>query len=409
MLVAWEEASRILISNSDDHLIQNPASYLYRDGPARHEPCLSQLLSAVYPPYRTRPLSERAINFDRFVGYNVNDSRLFPKILGYESWNSETISLLDTQTCWALLRCITSMLTYCYDIEGWLDHLRLLAKHGSGLKLVPNTDLADHYDSPLAAYVGRAAGHRSHSWDRFEREAQSACKSWLQLLANAGLDLELYGKYESRFLAANRFQAVWQHFGSHPAIELSRPILALSYGPAISDWYLWLDCPYDQWAGDFWYMLEHDSTTSVPGAWFDEDEDRAVQLRSEPGRYNSLATSRRKRKRYLRVMKMSNDDARVRLGPLWETLAHIKGKLREDGTRGCNWRNWPPLVADVECMSVHDFFEREGPVEYCEVCWKWVPLLKYYHPVPGTAGGIRAGMCHIGNDEVSRTGHDDEQ
>ena len=405
MSVAWEEASRILISNSDDLLIQNPASYLYRNGPARHEPCLSQLLSAVYPPYRTRPLSERAINLDRFVGYQrvgyqVNDSRLFPKLLGCESWNSETISLLDTQTCWALLKWIASMLASCYDTEGWLDHLRLLVKHGIGPTLVQNVDVPDHCASPLCSYVAAATWGWPDSWHGFEQGARSACMSWLQTLADAGLELELYGRSESRLLGTGGHQYVWEGGESHPAIELSRPVLALSYGPAVSDWCLWLDCPYDQCAGDFWYMLEHDYTVSVPGEWFDEDEERAIWLRSRPGRFKSLATSRRKRRRYLRVMQMNDDDASVRLGPLWESLAYINGKLCTDDARSEAWHDWPPLAADVEHPSLDEWGLPQYPEEYCSVCDKRIPLLDYYDCRPDIAGGISAGMCHGGNHET---------
>ena len=335
----------------------------------------------------------------------MNSSRLVPTILGYESLNPETISLLDTQTYWYLLECIARTPAYSCDIEGWLDHLRLLVKHGSGLTLAQNADLLDHYDSPLAAYVGTAACRRSHSWDRFEREAQSACKSWLQLLANAGLDLALYGKCESRLLAANGFQVVWQQDESHPAIRPCRAILGLSYGPTVSDWHLWLDCPYDQWAADFWYMLEQDSTVSVPGAWVDEDEERGIRLRSIPGRFNSLATSRRKRKRYLKVMQMSNDDARVRLGPLWETLAHINGKMREDWGRGHNWRNWPPLVADVEHMNSGEWHHTVYPKVYCSVCRGWKPLLEYYDCGRHIVEGIRTGKCHRGDNDLVKTKH----
>ena len=405
MSIAWEEASRVLISNSDDLLLQDPASYLYSEGPARHKPCLSQLFSAVYPPYRTRPLSERAINLHHAVGYHVNSSELVSTILGYESWNPETISLLDTRTCWTLLRFFASTLANCYDIEEWLDHLRLLVKHGFGPMSVQNVDLSHHYGSPLCSYVAVAALearalNQPNSWSLFEQSARSACVSWLQHLSNAGLDLEFYGQCESRLLGTDRSQQVRQYCESHPAIELSQPILALSHGPALSDWHLWLDCAYDQWAGDFWCMLGHNYFPLLPGAWIDEDEERAVQLRSQPGRFKSLATSRRKRRRYLRFMQISDDYACLWLGSFWESSAHINGKLRDYSRYKSNWCNWPPLIADLEGLSINERVQPAGIVEYCSVCDDWKPLVEYYDFRPSITGVIRGGMCHGGDNEV---------
>ena len=309
-------------------------------------------------------------------------------------------SLLDARTCWAVLAHIATYLAQYPDSAEWLDLLGLLVKHGSAQLFAQDRDLLDYYESPLLSYVeGALSSHWPYRWNVFVRKAQSACRQWLQLLVNTGLALELYGKCECSFLTTKRYRPMLQPPG-HPAIELARPILALSYGPAVSDWYLWLDCPYDQWAGDFWNMLEHGSTVSVPGAWFDEDEERAVQLRGRPGEFNSLATSRRKRKRYLSFMQMNDDDARIKLGPHWGSLAYVNGKLRKDGAPSGNWRNWPPLVADVDNPSLDEWGRPEYPKKYCSVCKKWTPLLAYYHCRPDIAGGISAGMCHGGDHDV---------
>ena len=98
MLGAWEEATRVFLSHCDHLLIQYPADYLFYDGPARHKPCLSQILSAVYPPYQARPLSERVDILDvsftdvSFIPTRVDDVQLFSMILGYESWSPEVIA-----------------------------------------------------------------------------------------------------------------------------------------------------------------------------------------------------------------------------------------------------------------------------------------------------------------------------
>lgn len=45
-------------------------------------------------------------------------------------------------------------------------------------------------------------------------------------------------------------------------------ILAIDYGLKPEDWHMWLSNPLDEWAGEFWDMIDHPER-AIPGAWED--------------------------------------------------------------------------------------------------------------------------------------------
>lgn len=43
-------------------------------------------------------------------------------------------------------------------------------------------------------------------------------------------------------------------------------IIAVTYGPQVEDWDVWFSNPFDEWAGEFWDMIDHPER-AMPGAW----------------------------------------------------------------------------------------------------------------------------------------------
>jgi hypothetical protein len=48
-------------------------------------------------------------------------------------------------------------------------------------------------------------------------------------------------------------------------------IINLTYGPEPEDWQIWFSWPLDEWAGEFWHMVENPELFGVPGAWIADD------------------------------------------------------------------------------------------------------------------------------------------
>ena len=60
------------------------------------------------------------------------------------------------------------------------------------------------------------------------------------------------------------FDEAQMHFGFR--------VIGLDFSLGVDNWQLWLSNPLDEWAGDFWEMIEHPERR-IPGAW-DESYDR---------------------------------------------------------------------------------------------------------------------------------------
>jgi hypothetical protein len=102
------------------------------------------------------------------------------------------------------------------------------------------------------------------------KRGEQALLTWLQTLQGFGIDLERYGKTEHKLF--------YQESSSWRNLELSMPgcrggvyllrLIGLQVGPEPEDWKVWVSEPSDEFAGDFWDMLEHPERT-IPGAWDD--------------------------------------------------------------------------------------------------------------------------------------------
>lgn len=107
--------------------------------------------------------------------------------------------------------------------------------------------------------------------------------AWLEDLYKSGIDLAEYGRNEkccqlsdSKHAATGVFPSVFAHtdgvFGIFDDYTLLRSLRLVNfqYGRLPTDWKFWWAEPSDTFAGDFWRLIELDSTTaamSVPGAW----------------------------------------------------------------------------------------------------------------------------------------------
>ena len=111
--------------------------------------------------------------------------------------------------------------------------------------------------------------------------------AWLTLLKSTGVDLQIYGQEEW-----NRFQAVrrdcerpwdwWHGVGAHqcednpnqylPKYKYDPTLTAFTYGREVSDWKLWLLHPGDEYAGQFWRLIEQNGIycRHVPGGWVED-------------------------------------------------------------------------------------------------------------------------------------------
>lgn len=113
-------------------------------------------------------------------------------------------------------------------------------------------------------------------WKRFE--SFQLLQLWVRELFNAGVDLVLYGQQEKSIhvkgLVDTDFDVLFTENYSHHGrvMQFTRTetvrLIGFSYGPSPEDWHAWFSDWRDEFAGEFWYMVEHPELR-MPGAWVD--------------------------------------------------------------------------------------------------------------------------------------------
>jgi hypothetical protein len=114
------------------------------------------------------------------------------------------------------------------------------------------------------------------------RGLMALLNNWLVDLESCELDLSSYGKeeWEHHLLYPVEFDIVLETARPHPKVRL----INFSYGRRPEDWIFWFSEPTDEFAGDFWRMIENaptessakeldDPILSTPGAWNSDDDD----------------------------------------------------------------------------------------------------------------------------------------
>lgn len=142
--------------------------------------------------------------------------------------------------------------------------------------------------TPLVSLVGGVLCHISE-FDKTEwnHVIQEVLKMWLECLADAGVDLDQYGKKESRAWESackGAFDGVWR---SSTCMRMDQRTLttnplkskdnkpwipmrftALSYGARPEDWRIWWAPDVEAWAGEFWETALQ-PMSRMPGEWIE--------------------------------------------------------------------------------------------------------------------------------------------
>ena len=154
------------------------------------------------------------------------------------------------------------------SVPAWLSALRFTRHLGkSGLK------------TPLGCFLAGLLGHHDvDAMPKWRKYIRASLRCWLEDVQDAGFDLAEYGRQELAALTTSGCYELWWGRwapGVWPASSGRLvAVTGLRYGPAIEDWWLEWDLGVEEFAGDFWEMMESApavSATAMPGAWVDDD------------------------------------------------------------------------------------------------------------------------------------------
>ncbi|OTB05170.1 hypothetical protein M426DRAFT_144501 [Hypoxylon sp. CI-4A] len=105
-----------------------------------------------------------------------------------------------------------------------------------------------------------------HSFNYFHR----IVVVWLKVLAAADVDLDAYGRREHQILIENDSL---RYFDIYPSWRDEMPfttycLIDFTFGHKPEDWVFYWQQPTDEFAGDFWNLVE-DRPLPIPGSWVD--------------------------------------------------------------------------------------------------------------------------------------------
>lgn len=352
----------LLASHSQHLLVESPFAYVsYRT--LGLESTSTWLLESAFPCYGSRSAVERWSNFNHALQLALDgrEPERYLHWLGQHELTASFVQELGPGNCLKMLADIAQNVGWLSTNEGealgfWQRLLNQAVESGlvesmciADCTIQPRSPLLEFYEGRFRQCDEETVWKRVRFrlcdeemlWKRVE--VLPELRTWLRMLADAGANLRRYGHLERRILLARYPNTLPVYSPRHPAVR-SIGIIGLSFGEKIDDWHLWLHSPLDQWAADFWGLVEPVPEISIPGSWIDEEQEReaarACEERSEHGVFKSLATSHRKRDRYLRYTKLTPADAQKSLGSLWENMISINRKFRSDTQ--LLW-DWPPF------------------------------------------------------------------
>ena len=96
--------------------------------------------------------------------------------------------------------------------------------------------------------------------------AQEALKHYIREMTLLGIDIttiiDIERKVHARHKMESSLRAIWSD-------HLPYEIIAVDCGLQANDWHLWLSNPRDEWAGEFWDMIDYPER-AIPGAWAED-------------------------------------------------------------------------------------------------------------------------------------------
>lgn len=119
---------------------------------------------------------------------------------------------------------------------------------------------------------------------RFKKQEdllQEGLKCYITEMLLLGIDMVSLVEFESKHLQDQRLAPGRVESPVHiiydPVLGKREPVskfrvIGFDYGPCVDEWRLWVSNPPDEWATDFWDMIDHPER-AIPGARDDEREE----------------------------------------------------------------------------------------------------------------------------------------
>ena len=150
--------------------------------------------------------------------------------------------------------------------------------------LEPGSDYKYGYElpaidiTPLLRLILWYMSEEARCYLTLPKRSNKMIHKWIELLVEAGVDIEVHGEREYELLQ-DITPGSYIHFNAQRTILESSDVkfpldgcelrlYGFNYGPNVEDWTILCNDPTDQFAGEFWDLVE-DRPLDMPGVWFD--------------------------------------------------------------------------------------------------------------------------------------------
>lgn len=110
------------------------------------------------------------------------------------------------------------------------------------------------------------------------KNSNKELQNWIALLVEVGVDIDVYGKGEydilqdttlGSYIHLEAQKHTWDsRDAKFPLKGCELCLYGFTYGPNVEDWTILCNEQTDQFAGEFWDLVE-ERPLEMPGAWFD--------------------------------------------------------------------------------------------------------------------------------------------
>ncbi|KAI1461783.1 hypothetical protein F4805DRAFT_413339 [Annulohypoxylon moriforme] len=184
------------------------------------------------------------------------------------------------------------------EIEGWINYARNVIQrsdlHDLSCTLYHPTTSGNMPGDPssrltplLCILLWPLGGHFRFPYrkSQVEHSGQTRLQNWLSLLKVIGIDLIKYGREELRILRASdpksRTIMMYHYTHTYHITEMGLvlyadlweghyTLISFRFGPNVDDWNIFWSEPTDEFAGEFWDMVEN-PIPRIPGSWYEAD------------------------------------------------------------------------------------------------------------------------------------------
>ncbi|KAK1500445.1 hypothetical protein CABS01_10169 [Colletotrichum abscissum] len=244
------------------------SSFIWKDHEA-HQYMTRSLATTYYQ----LPLKVRYAHLD---WYHVD-----PKILLHDVQHdggikpAEFIVILDASfdsSLESLVSCYATKMAFD-EKSSWRKLVRWIVQGVSSQRLSMQMSVDAAQEEPRC-YTPLISALYKTFWDHseYKRKISLFLRRWLEDVQISGHDLEEYGRREMEYFKreARLQEERLRTWDNNTIYEPGLRLVSFTYGPEPGDWNLVWSLEAEEYAGEFWDLIEN-PPLRVPGAWVDED------------------------------------------------------------------------------------------------------------------------------------------